>query len=432
MRTSFLDATLFSLLILGTTHLFAATPHANQVNLQAGSFRSASNAKSYQQQLLNTIDSPVTIVADGIYQVVLIGPLAMADAKALKNKIDGSVIKKNVNLPVKDKVASKATLKKHKYSVFRRPTIKNAVSLRQTFNLQVGSFRSESNAKNYQQHLLSTLDYPVSVVKQGIYHVVLVGPLEMADAKILQHKMKGAVIRKNANMSPIINSFFAAKKQDTPFVTLSGGPAWYNAGNRSRQTFYLQPTVEKTYDGRVSNQPLAEGEVFLGLQRLLNQQLWGQLGIAVVTSSNADLSGDIWEDADPAFNNYIYDYKIRHTHVALKGKLLADYGQVAMPYFSGSIGVGFNRAHDYTSTHKIFQEVSAPNFQDHTKTSLTYTLGVGIQKNLNEHLQYGLGYEFADWGKIQLERASGQTLNTGLNLPNFYTNLLQFSISYIV
>lgn len=216
----------------------------------------------------------------------------------------------------------------------------------------------------------------------------------------------------------------------SPYViTLSGGPAWSSNGNT--QTIRLQPDLEQTFAASNTSQSLASGEIFIGLQRTLNARYTAQFGLALAGSSNANLNGDIWQDADPDFNNFSYKYQVNHMHVAVKGKLLADVGQVVKPYVSGSLGVGFNRAHDFTITTKSFQQLASPAFQSSTTTSFTYTLGAGIQKSLNEHWQAGLGYEFADWGNSQLARASGQTLNSGLSLSNLYTNSLQFSVSYI-
>ena len=213
----------------------------------------------------------------------------------------------------------------------------------------------------------------------------------------------------------------------SPVLTLSGGPAWNN--NAPTQTIKLQPTVANTYNGKSSNQVLADGELFLGMQRLFNNKYTGQLGFAVAATSNAHLNGDIWVDADPAFNNFTYAYKVQHTHVAVKGKVLGDYGLMVTPYLSGSVGVGFNRAHAFTATPKISTEIADPPFQAHTTTAFTYTVGAGIQRAINNHVQLGVGYEFADWGKSQLARATGQTLNNVLGLSNLYTNALQFSVS---
>lgn len=102
-----------------------------------------------------------------------------------------------------------------------------------------------------------------------------------------------------------------------------------------------------------------------------------------------------------------------------------------MPWVSASLGVGFNDAHDFQNTPLISEAVTMPNFASNTKTSFSYTLGVGIQKTLSPHWQVGMGYEFADWGQSQLNRASSQTLNSGLSLNHLYTNGVLFNLTYL-
>lgn len=213
-------------------------------------------------------------------------------------------------------------------------------------------------------------------------------------------------------------------------MTLSGGPAWSTSGNS--QTFFLQPDIEKTYAATRDIRAIAMGEFFVGLQHSVSPNFLGQVGIAVAATSSTRLQGDIWDDADPNLNNFYYSYKIRHTHLALKGKLLADAGQWIQPYITGSLGAGFNRASDFSMTPKIFEAIPTPAFRDNTTMAFTYTLGIGLQKSLNDNWQFGVGYEFADWGKSKLSRAPGQTVNSGLHLNHLYTNELQFSLSYVV
>lgn len=213
-------------------------------------------------------------------------------------------------------------------------------------------------------------------------------------------------------------------------ITLSVGPAWTQSNQT--QTFYLQSDIEKTYSASKNTSTLFDGELFYGLQHSLNSVLIGQIGIAGAGTTSATLKGDIWEDADPDFNNYYYRYKINHAHIALKGKLLSDFSSILTPYVSASVGVGFNQSHGFTITPKIFEEVPAPGFVSHTQTAFTYTLGIGVQKQWNAHWQTGIGYEFADWGKSHLGQAPEQTLNTGLQLNHLYTNELQLSLSYII
>ncbi|HHT0591840.1 TPA: outer membrane protein [Legionella anisa] len=211
--------------------------------------------------------------------------------------------------------------------------------------------------------------------------------------------------------------------------SISAGPVWARGGET--QTFFLAPEIEKTYVARKSSNALAAGELFLGIQKSLTPQWLGQLGVAGAITGNAKLQGVIWDDASPEFENYSYQYKIWNGRVAVKGKLLLDKGYWLMPWVSASVGVGFNRAHDFTNTPLIFEALPNPDFADHTKTAFTYTLGAGVQKAINTHWQIGAGYEFADWGKSELGRAFGQTMNSGLALNHLYTNGVLFNLTYM-
>ena len=211
--------------------------------------------------------------------------------------------------------------------------------------------------------------------------------------------------------------------------SIAAGPIWARGGET--QTFYLAPEIEKTYAARKPTNALASGELFVGIQKALASQWLGQLGLAAATTGNAKLQGVIWDDADPQFDNYSYQYKVRNTRVAVKGKLLLDKGYWLMPWVSASLGVGFNRAHEYSNAPLIFEALPNPNFADHTKTAFTYTLGAGVQKAFNDHWQVGIGYEFADWGKSELGRADMQTMNSGLALNHLYTNGVLLNLTYV-
>ena len=205
--------------------------------------------------------------------------------------------------------------------------------------------------------------------------------------------------------------------------TMSGGPAWYSAGQT--QTFALQPGYNNTYVASKFNQVLAKGEWFLGVSHSL-----AQLGIAVATTSNASLQGQVWELGDPLFNNFTYNYNLQHTHFALKGKLLTDLmSNTFLPYISASAGVGFNLANQFMIKSLLFESINPAPFSAHTTTAFTYTLGAGMQYAINHQWSFGIGYDFSDWGASGLGRAYGQTLNTGLTLNHLYTNQLQFNLS---
>ncbi len=213
-------------------------------------------------------------------------------------------------------------------------------------------------------------------------------------------------------------------------ASISAGPVWPIDPGRS-QNLTLAPEIEKTYTATNADQTLADGELFLGLQTGLPYSLVGQWGLAVATTSQFSFSGEVWDDTFAEFNNYTYSYKLRHTHIAAKGKLLADRGYFVTPWISASIGVAFNQSNSFISTPLIYEAVNMPPFANHTTTDFTYTVGAGIQRNITQNCQVGVGYEFADWGKSNLGVADGQTTTQVLSRPHLYTNGLMFNITYV-
>lgn len=211
--------------------------------------------------------------------------------------------------------------------------------------------------------------------------------------------------------------------------TLSAGPVWEQGGRT--QTFYLAPNIEKSYVSNQTIHTLFDGEVFAGVQKKLSKNIQGQFGLAVVATSNANLSGAIWDDASPEFSNYTYAYKIQHTHIAAKSKLLAEAGYWLTPWVSGSVALGFNTAYAFENTPTLYEAIANPNFTSQTQTTISFTAGAGVQKNINDHWQVGAGYEFVDWGVSQFGRASGQTQNAGLRLDHLYTNGILFNLTYL-
>jgi len=212
-------------------------------------------------------------------------------------------------------------------------------------------------------------------------------------------------------------------------VSLSMGPAW--SSTSQTQTIDLQPSLMQTYVANSNTQAFGSGELFFGLQHAVMPRLQAQLGLAIAGTTSIQLNGNVWQDADPDLNNFSYDYQIKHEHIAVKGKLLTDIYQLLQPYISGSLGVGYNHAYNYTSIPKLVTVPSEPPFTSHTTTAFTYTLGAGVQRALNEQWAIGMGYEFADWGQSHLGAASDQVSNSGLHLSHIYTNQLQFSLNFI-
>lgn len=215
-----------------------------------------------------------------------------------------------------------------------------------------------------------------------------------------------------------------------PIVAFNLGPQWDKPGE-TRQ-FSLEPDIVKTYYASPTTQTLMGTEFFIGGQHTLNSFSSLQLGIATAITSVTSLHGEIWEDADPEFNNYWYDYQLAPFRTTLHGRwLFTSFSNRLTPYIDGGIGVSLNRAYNYQITSRIFEEVASPLYTSNVNVSLAYNIGVGIQHAINEHAQIGLGYEFSDWGQSSLGRAKSQDINAPLSLAHLYMNQLMVSLTYL-
>jgi hypothetical protein len=229
----------------------------------------------------------------------------------------------------------------------------------------------------------------------------------------------------------IIELSLAEASSITKVVALSAGPSRYRAGQS--ETIFLQPETSNRYMAQTPEHTLASGELFFGAQRPFLPIGFVQLGLAIVATNAAQLQGDIWETADPLFDNFSYQYKITHSHLAIKTKWLFNHwSNTVLPYLSASIGVARNKSYDFSMQPLIFEVLPGPGFQAKQKMALTYTMGLGLQKILSKHWQLGVGYEFSDWGASSLNRMPGQTIDSGLYLAHLYSHQLQCNITFLL
>jgi opacity protein-like surface antigen len=211
--------------------------------------------------------------------------------------------------------------------------------------------------------------------------------------------------------------------------SLNMGPQWDSPGE-IRQ-FTVEQNTSKTYVAISNSQVLMGSEFFLGAEHSITSLLDMQIGLAVAMTSLTSVSGDIWEDADPNFNNYTYAYKVAPLRTTLSAKWLLRVMDYFTPYIGAGVGMSFNRSYNYQITPKIFEEVSSPLYTSNVSASFAYNVGLGLQKQLDSHVQIGFGYVFSDWGQSALGRAPGQTINAPLSLSHLYMNQCVASFTYL-
>lgn len=209
-------------------------------------------------------------------------------------------------------------------------------------------------------------------------------------------------------------------------ATISVGPAWTKAGETQVLT---APDSTLEFVANRPSSSLTAGELFLGIEKNLPWRIFAHFGVTGLLASSVDLSGNAYLNSNPNLELVSYQYQVKHAHLGLKLKLFKDLPSPILPWISGSIGIGQNKSYNYSD--QGFDLTPLPPFADKTLTAFTYTLGAGLQWVYLDNWQFGLGFEFADWGKSGLGGFNGQTFQNNLSLNHIYTKGLMFNLTYV-
>ena len=212
-------------------------------------------------------------------------------------------------------------------------------------------------------------------------------------------------------------------------TTLSILPGWEMNGQDRTITLTNGVNTTQGYYPRADKNVVLNWELFFGRQLWLNDRFLGQLGLDIGTTGNANLAGVIIDSSNSIVANYTYGYQVKHSYIALKGKLLADTNYIVTPWVSLGLGVGLNQANQFTISPTSVTGQSPPNFISHTESAFTYTLGIGVQRKLTKHWHLGVGYEFIDWGASKL--LPGANVNNPLTASRLNFNELVMNFTYL-
>lgn len=207
--------------------------------------------------------------------------------------------------------------------------------------------------------------------------------------------------------------------------------------NGQSQAFYLKDGIETAYLADRKKTALFNAELFIGYQSPFIERQYAnfffQLGISLVTGSNINMEGDALDLANDNFDNFKYSYQVTHGHAAVKAKLFVSNEKKDIQFFTDlSLGFGANRSSSFILTQKDLAQVPPPLFTASTIiSSVIYTAGFGIQKVMPDNWAFGIGYEYSNWGKSELGKAAGQTLNTGIKVDGLYLHSVYISCSFI-
>jgi len=248
-------------------------------------------------------------------------------------------------------------------------------------------------------------------------------------SQTLLKKQKTTALNNHSLPAPMLQ----VQRVKQPLIMVSGGPGWSSPGKT--QTIYLESDSPNAYNNHSKTQTLGMGELLLGFQtRLFTTPIQTQWGVLVSAAGMANVKGDIWQLSNARFNNMNYNYNINQLRTGLRTKWILDkyaFTDMFKPYITGSLAAGFNHSFSFQNFAKRSEVVPNPNFKDKTVTALSYSVGAGFQKEINQHTHVGLGYEFFDWGKSGLASAPGQATNAAPFLNHLYVNTVLLNLTYL-
>lgn len=212
----------------------------------------------------------------------------------------------------------------------------------------------------------------------------------------------------------------------SPVISLGTGTAISQDLGASQNFPSPMPGVFNFYnysaDNGVQSTQLFEG--FVGAEWHGIPQWAMQVGVDYSSASDFSANGNLTQGIDvPSENTYTYNYDISTRQWLLETKwLYLGFGAIH-PYFLAGAGESFNNASDY-QTNVPFTETFTRDYQDANAKSFSYALGVGVDVAMNAHLRFGLGYRFADLGRVTLGAASvnGSAVDGTLSQNHLYLN----------
>ena len=215
-------------------------------------------------------------------------------------------------------------------------------------------------------------------------------------------------------------------------ATVTLGPDFIQRGQS--QTLTLLPPFQNHYTTDSPTEVVFDGGLFLGAERALTSRFSAQLGIAGYGDTAFSSRGDVWQFALPKFNDRSYTYQVQHSRVMLAAKVLGALPQheAVRPYVSLELGAAFNRASAYQERDLVPGALPMSIFSNHSQTSFSYGVGLGVDYTINPHIRLGIGYQFSDLGSAALGLTAAETTTETLGMSHLYTNQLRFQLTYLV
>ena len=202
-----------------------------------------------------------------------------------------------------------------------------------------------------------------------------------------------------------------------PFLMITGGPAFLSAP--SSPNVYAKdingnaPPIAPSLGN--SSQIIGMAELDAGIQTLILGSVQSQWSILVGAAGTLKSQG---QAIGYTYNNFIkqdvltnanYSNTINQLRVGGRTRWSADnsYSEwEILPYITGSVAMAFNQMSPDSIFTKSTSLFNISGLSSNTQNTITYSIGAGLQKDINCNIRVGVGYEYFTWGKSSLTQHS--------------------------
>lgn len=231
-------------------------------------------------------------------------------------------------------------------------------------------------------------------------------------------------------------SFEEGEKSWRPVIALGVGTASSSNVGQSQYFPAQIPTSYQFFDYSANHatQTSALMDGFVGVEWNFQPDWAVQAGLDYNQISPFSAKGTLLQGVDSeSADSYTYHYGILARQLLVEGKLLYTVKNHYHPYMLMGLGAAFNKAYNYYTSVPPFLTFT-PTYNNHTTTSYSYTVGVGMDIDVTPNLRLGMGYRFADLGKVQLGSATinGSALSGTLSQSRLYANELLAQATFII
>ncbi|MCD6048460.1 MAG: uncharacterized protein K0S08_2107 [Gammaproteobacteria bacterium] len=229
---------------------------------------------------------------------------------------------------------------------------------------------------------------------------------------------KGAAVQANTHTTTAA-PMYAGSTMETnsaapslrPLIAIGAGMAFTNSvGDSEYFAATGAPGYGEYYDYNPKSNMQTKGliDLMAGVEWVFNPNWALQAGLGYNQIGTYTAKGTLNQGFVPESTvAYSYQYNIAMQSLLIESKLLYTLNNNPRmhPYVSFALGGARNKAYAFeTSVNPAV--TSTRNYEGNTKNSFTYAAGLGLDVDVTTHTRLGVGYRYADLGRVELGDAN--------------------------